>query len=233
MSKPKNVKKSPLPTAASSAPDVSQLTAKQAQQLMADLQAKLNAATAASATSEDIKEGTAALIASRSKQVAEAKNARDGVSDKVYEVKSLVAATVFVNVTDGRGEKVQRMFENRGAVEFLTEAQIAEIRDATPFFDLGYLSAPEVVESNSNVIEDYDQFVKNVDTDKISDRLSQVDNAEILLGLYHHLENKRFEVKNGEVVKRAIDGKSMIVLNAVMDRVSSLTGINFSSNDSE
>lgn len=217
----------------SETPDITNVTPEQAQALIAELQAKLSAATAVGATSEDVKSASTALIASKARKIAEAKNAREGITDKVYEVKNLVGATVWVAVTNARGEKEHRQFENKGSVQFLTESQIAEIRDATQFFDKGYLAAPDVVEHNANVIDDYDQFIRKLDADDVSARINQIDNPEVLLGLYHHIENKRFKVEGLELVKLAIDAKTTMVLHAVMDRVGSLTGVNYSANDSE
>jgi hypothetical protein len=226
----KNDKKSKQP---SETPDITNVTPEQAAALIAELQGKLSAATAEGATSEDVKSASAALSASKARKIAEAKNARDGITDKVYEVKNLVGATVWVAVTNSRGDKEHRQFEQRGAVQFLTEAQIAEIRDETPFFENGYLAAPAIVEPNYNAIEDYDQFIRRLDADSVNDRIAQIDNAEVLLGLYHHIENKRFKVEGLELVKLPIDAKTTMVLHAVMDRVGSLTGVNYSATDSE
>jgi hypothetical protein len=52
-----------------------------------------------------VKSASAALSASKARKIAEAKNARDGITDKVYEVKNLVGATVWVAVTNARGDR--------------------------------------------------------------------------------------------------------------------------------
>jgi hypothetical protein len=228
MAKPS--KKSTKP---SETPDITNVTPEQAQKLIAELQAKLAAATSPAATSDDVKSASAALSASKARKIAEAKNARDGINEPVHEVKSLIGATVWVSVTDSRGDKEHKQFEQRGAVQFLTESQIAEIRDNTPYFDRGYLLAPSVVEKNANVIEDYDKYIKGLDSDTINQEIARVEDTGVLLGLYHHIENLRYKVEGTELVKLPIDAKYMMVLHAVMDRVGSLTGVNYSANDSE
>jgi hypothetical protein len=228
MAKPS--KKSTKPSAT---PDITNVTPEQAQVMIAELQAKLAAATAPAATSDDVKSASTALSTSKARKIAEAKNARDGINEPVFEVKNLIGATIWVSVTDSRGDKEHKQFEQRGAVQFLTESQIAEVRDNTPYFDMGYLLAADVVERNVNVIEDYDQYIKGLDSDTINQSVAQIENAEVLLGIYHHIENKRYKLEGTELVKLPIDAKYMMVLHAVMDRVGSLTGVNYSANDSE
>ena len=224
----KKSKKSPETT-----PDVSNLTPEQAAALIQELQAKLAKASGEEATAEDVEDAKAALIASSQKRMTERKNAGAGMTDEVYEVKNLIGAMIFVAVTDARGQKEYRQFENKGSVQFLTAAQIAEVDDATPYFKNGYLSAPGLVAANDNMIDDYDKFVQSLDAEKVSDRINAITNADVLLGLFNHLENKRWKVVGTELVKQTIDAKSLMVLNAVADRASTLTGVTVSLNDVE
>lgn len=228
MAKNKKSKESPETT-----PDVSNLTSEQAAALIQELQVKLAKATAEGASETDVEVAKAALVASAQKNVTLRKNAGQGMKDEVYEVKNLLGATIFVGVSNARGEKEYLQFENKGSVQYLTAAQIAEVQDATPYFKNGFLGAPGLVAANDNMIEDYDQFVQSLDSDKVAERISSITNADVLLGLYNHLETKRWKVEGTELVKQVVDSKSLMVLHAVADRASILTGINISLNDAE
>jgi hypothetical protein len=228
MAKNKKAKESPETT-----PDVKNLTPEQAAALIQELQAKLAKAASEDASVEDVADAKAALVASAQKNVTLRKNAGQGLKDEVYEVKNLLGATIFVAVSNARGEKEYLQFENKGSVQYLTAAQIAEVQDATPYFKNGFLGAPGMVETNDNMIEDYDKFVQSLDADKVTERVAAISNADVLLGLYNHLETKRWKVEGTELVKQVIDTKSLMVLHAVADRASTLTGINISLNDAE
>lgn len=228
MAKNKKAKESPETT-----PDVSNLTPEQAAALIQELQAKLAKATAEGASDKDVEVAKAALVTSAQKNVTLRKNAGQGMKDEVYEVKNLLGATIFVAVSNARGEKEYLQFENKGSVQYLTAAQIAEVQDAVPYFENGFLAAPGLVASNDNMIEDYDKFVQSLDSDKVAERIASITSADVLLGLYNHLETKRWKVEGTELVKQVIDNKSLMVLHAVADRASTLTGINISLNDAE
>lgn len=209
------------------------VTPEEAAALIQALQSKLAKASSEDASPEDVEEVKAALVANAQKSVTQRKNAGQGMKDPVYEVKNLIGATIFVAVSNARGEKEHRQFENKGAVQYLTAAQIAEVEVETPYFLNGYLSAPGLVAANDNMIDDYDKFIQSLDPDKVTDRVGAISSADVLLGLFNHIETKRWKVQGTELVKQVIDSKSLMVLHAVADRASALTGYNISLNDAE
>src|SRR4051812_13050987 len=94
--------------------DLSSVTPEQAAALIQALQEKLAKASSQDASPADVEDAKAALVASSQKKVTQRRNAGQGLKDEVFEVKSLLGATVFVAVSDARGEKEYRQFENKG-----------------------------------------------------------------------------------------------------------------------
>lgn len=228
--------------APASTPDLTSLTPEQAAEMIRALQEQLAEAAATPAPEPEtaspeqqaqIRQLQAALLDSRKKEQAAKRLAKQANDEEVFEVKSLIGAAVSVEITDAKGNLKRVVFEQKGAVHFLTAGQIAEVQDRTDFFERGYLQAPEAVPVNPNTVENYDAFIASLDAESIRDRIAEMDSPETLFSLYHHVEGKRFVEEGNEVRQVEITGKEQIVLYTVMERLRSLTGINLSSTDTE
>lgn len=161
------------------------------------------------ATDEDvsrIKRLEAALKASRKAATAARTLAERATDEPVFEVKNLVGATISIEITDSRGNPKRVMFEKRGDVHFLTATQILEVNERySEFFDLGYLSAPEVLPDGPNSIYDYEAFIDEMTVEKIDAKVSAITSIDVLLDLYNVIENRRFviEDENGKPYRDA------------------------------
>jgi hypothetical protein len=66
--------------------------------------------------------------------------------------------------------------------------------------------------------------------DNVHERIAAIDSSPVLMNLYHYIENHRLNAK-GE--SQALSPKQSLVLLAVMNRLNSLVGFNFSATDVE
>jgi hypothetical protein len=246
-------RKSPAPAAAAEqAPaPAAPSEPKSPEQVIADLQAQIAALTAQMQTApapaakaekaekaekgEREKRLEAALLGSRKRENAARNLASRAANEEVYEVRSAIGATVSVEVSDAKGTLQRMVFEKKGTVQFLTAGQIAEVKGASNFFDLGYLVAPEFDggEVSPNVIEDYDAFIAGIAPGEVAARVAAIDNGDVLMSLYHHIETMRFEEKDGDLVEVPVNPTVKVLLHAVLDRLRALTGMSISASDGE
>jgi hypothetical protein len=222
-------------TKTTEAAERTEMTLEEALRRIAELEEKSAREDTAAEDTDRVRALESALIASRGATNAAKRLARESTNEEVYAVTSLVGAMLSAEVTDSRGAAKRVTWDEKGAVEYLTAGQIAEVKSKCPFFDTGYLSAPEVVPVNPNQIESYDTFIEGIDINTASHRIDQIDSPDVLWGLFHFIENSRFEVVTEEgrptVKAKNIAGKAQVVHFAVMQRLRELTGINLSAND--
>ena len=170
-------------------------------------------------------------LAHKSKVTAMSKRIREDDADvKLYEVTLLVSTMVGASVSDGRGGKRDLLWETKGDVQLLTADQIEEIRESNDLFAQGVLYCPSLIPATPNVIVDFDQFLRELSSETAHTRIAEIDSQPTLFALYHHIENKRTDEK-GHIVQ--LSPKDQSILMAVMNRLNSIMGFNFSATDVE
>lgn len=173
-----------------------------------------------------VRELESALISVNNRAQAAKKLAEQAADDTVYEVRLVKDLSFSVFPRDRRGDVVRFNFPKKGAVHYMTAAQIFEVKTDYPWvFDDGYLVAPDVVEPSANAIEDYDEFLSAIPYDEIVPRLEEIRAPDVLRALYHHIDGLRFEVTEEGVVRREIDGKLGVIQHALAERFRTLSGI--------
>lgn len=206
--------------------DLSKLSKKELLEHIAQLQAKSEATVAPEAPAPvaetvpqtatiNVQDLMAALIAAREVQATPAPT-EDGTTYKLINASGMALG---IQVTDERSGAV-RTYSLPKSGDFckLTRGQVDELREKAPhFFERGYVSVPDLMEDNSNVIRNPDKFLAELKFDDIDTRISAISSKDTLFMLFNHIENKRFrhEDDRGQPLKEKIGGEELLVIKEV------------------
>jgi hypothetical protein len=193
-------------------------------------------ATASPEQLAEIEALKSALLSSRRKEAAGKALAERAADEPVFEVTNAVDMALVANVRDHRGEEIHLMWPQKGAIQYLTAAQVWELQErAKHFFANGYLIAPELVEPSVNAIPDFDAFLtKGADA---TSQIEQMTSVDVLVNLYHHINGLRFQITEDEsTIPRGesglkhvpLDAQIEVILHAVVRRVFQLAKIRLS-----
>jgi hypothetical protein len=182
-----------------------------------------------------------ALIGARNEAAAATQLSEQAIREPLYPVTNLGLAAVGFTVFDDRGQPKDFLLAHKGAVAYLTLAQINEVREKSPsFFAKGYLSC-EVVPTTVNTIPDPGAYLAALEYADISGEIAKLDSTQVLYALFAHIENQRFthvdeqgrpltdEEGHPRLETLEIDPKLMLVQAAVQQRLAALGGNSVSS----
>lgn len=182
---------------------------------------------------------TAALLASRANMNSAAEE------DPHFDLVNLIGANFVVKVQDRHGHERSFRLRGRGDKHPVTAEEFDYLRDKNPdLFEKGYLSAPDLMEENPNVIHDIASLAE-LPMDEISDRIMAITERSILFQIFNWVENQRF-VSTDENGRPLLDEEgaprleeldlspNLIALeNAVRRRMATIARINTSPDGAE
>ena len=204
--------------------DLSKLSKKELLEHIAQLQAKSEATVAPveptpapvpQTATINVQDLMAALVAAREVQSAPAV-AED---TQTYKVINASGMALGIQATDERtGVTRTYSLPKKGDFCKLTRGQVDELRERAPhFFERGYVSVPDLMEDNANVIRNIDKFLAELKFDDIDGRIALITSKDTLFTLFNHIESKRFvhEDERGQPLKNKVGGEEMLVIKEI------------------
>lgn len=129
-----------------------------------------------------------------------------GEEEKVYRVVNTGGLSVGVYVTDYRGNKELKRFLEKGSFHLLTAKQIEELREFRPeVFSRGWLSVPDYLGPDPNVIVDVEEFIRTVDPAEADETIDAITSIDTLYRIFHAIEAHHY----GDVVDDGRGGKTL------------------------
>jgi hypothetical protein len=169
---------------------------------------------AAPATTQiDVNALMAALVAARQPAPVVSED------NKTYKCVNASGMALGIEVADGRTGLIRTYsLPKTGDFCMLTGSQVEELQEKAPhFFENGYVSVPDLIADNPNVIRHMAKFIAELAFDDIETRIDAITSKDTLFTLFNHIENQRFihEDAHGKALTDKIGGEDSLVLKEV------------------